>query len=546
MTPRRAPSLPAFLLLALVCVVASACERGPSRDSTEGDGPATAVAVLHRGNGADPGTLDPHLVEEGAAGQVVRDLYEGLTTEAADASLAPGVAESWEIDQGGRRIEFTLRRDARWSNGDAVVAEDFVFALRRALDPATGAPLAHMLLPIRGAAEVLAGVAATDALGVFALGPGTLVIELETPAPYFLYVLANPVAFPVHRETLAGHGRRFSRPGIKVSNGPYRLDEWVVQSHVRLVRNAHFHARDEVAIGEVVYHVTEDMVAEFNRYRAGELHMTFQVPVAQLRRARQHLPAEVRTDPYFSTYFLLVNLQSEAMRSLAVRQALSMGVDRDLLVEGVLGAGERPAYGFVPPGFPGYVGARHAWADWSPADRLAEARRLLLEAGYGPERPLKVQLHYNVGENHRRIAVAVASMWRESLAVEVTLVNLEWKALLQLRWDPGAWQLLRFGWAADYNDPFAFLELMSASQRQNVTGWSDPDYDALLTAANAAADPARRMELLASAETLLLADAPVIPIYYSVSRRLVSAEVRGFVANPLNRIQSRYLALDGR
>lgn len=522
-------------------ILISAC--GPANENAagaRGDG-RFSVATLQRGNGGEPDTLDPHLVEESAAGQIVRDLYEGLTTEGPDASIRPGVAESWETDAGGLRYTFVLRENARWSNGDPLVAGDFVAGFRRSLDPATAAPLAGKLLSIRHAAEVLSGTLAPDTLGVTALDDRTLQIELAAPAPYFLAILSNPVAFPIHRPTLLAHGTRFARAGTKVSNGPYRLAEWAVQSHVRLERNRYYHSAEEVAWPVVMYHVTEDMTSEFNRFRAGELDITFQVPAGQIEWSRRNLSGRLRTDPYLSTYFLLVNLTASAVGSREVRKALSLGVDRDLIAERVLGGGELPAYGFVPPGMPNYSGARYPWADWSMEQRVEEARRLLRRAGYDAGNRLSVELHYNTGENHRRIAVAIASMWRDWLDVDVELNHMEWKALMQLRGDAAGWQLLRYGWVADYLDAFAFLELMKSDHAQNTTGWRSVEYDSLLRDANSVSDAGERARILMEAEGVLLDDYPVIPVHFSVSRRLVSERVGGYMPNPLNRIQSRWL-----
>jgi len=530
------------VLLALSMAGLTAC--GEHGRSASGLSAAGSAGVLHRGNGGEPDTLDPHLSEESASGRIVRDLYEGLTAEAPDSSIVPGVARAWEVDAAGTTYIFHLREDALWSNGEPVTAADFVFALRRSLDPRTAAPLAEMLWPIRNARAISEQRLPVSELAVRAISPVTLVIDLESPTPYFLSLLANPIAFPVHQATLENHGRRFARAGVKVSNGPYHLTEWATQSHIRLDRNEYYWARDDVDIDTVLFHVTEDVTSEFNRFRAGELDFTFQVPHNQFHWSRENLGGQLKSDPYLSTYFLLLNFRSAGLDDVRVRKALSMAIDREVLAERVIGTGETPAYAFVPESMPGYPEIRYEWSAWPMAQRLEEARGLLTEAGYGADNPFRPSLHYNTSENHRRIAVAVASMWREQLGVEASVLNMEWKALMQLRRDSRGWQVLRFGWVADYADPNAFLELLTSGHGQNTLGWSNPAYDDTLARANMESDPDARAELLRKAEMLMLEDYPLIPIFFSVSKHLVSNRVHGYQANPMNRTYTRHLTIE--
>jgi oligopeptide transport system substrate-binding protein len=536
------PFLSALLTVAVALLVLSGCG-DPGGDAIVATG-AESATVLQRGNGGEPGTLDPHLAEESASGQIVRDLYEGLTAEAADSAIVPGVARAWELDAAGTSYTFHLREDASWSNGEPVVAADFVFALRRSLNPETAAPLAEMLWPIRNARAISEQRMPVADLGVRAIDSSTLVIELESPTPYFLALLANPIAFPVHEATLAEHGRRFARPGVKVSNGAYRLTEWMMQSHVRLDRNEHYWERDAVDIDTVYFHVTEDVNSEFNRFRAGELDFTFQVPNSQFHWSRENLGDQLKSDPYLSTYFLLLNFRSAGIDDVRVRKALSLVIDREVLAQRVVGTGERPAYAFVPDSMPGYPGVRYEWADWPMERRIEEARRLMTQAGYGAGKPFRPEFHYNTSENHRRIAVAVASMWREHLGVEASVLNMEWKALMQLRRDTAGWQVLRFGWVADYADPNAFLELLTSGHGQNTLGWSNPEYDRTLAEANLESDPVLRAQLLGEAEKLMLEDYPLIPLFFSVNKRLVRQNVRGYQANLMNRTYTRHLRID--
>ncbi len=537
-----APAVLALTALGLAaCGPAETPEPGARTTADEG-------VVFHRGNGAEPDTLDPHRSEETAAAAILRDLYEGLTTETADSTVVPGMAESWEISDDGLVYTFRLRENARWSNGDPVVAEDFAAGMRRSVDPATASTYAQMLWPIRNARAITEGRMAVDELAVSALEERVLRIELEKPAPYFLGMLTHSVTYPVHRPTLAEHGPRFARAGIKVSNGAYQLDEWVVQSHVRLRRNPYYHDLDNVQIDTVYFHNTEDVNSEFNRFRAGELDFTIQIPNTQIDSIRRNLADALHVAPYLGTYYFSINLSRPPFDDVRVRQALNMAIDRDIIVERVTGVGERAAYAFVPDGTANHVPVQFEWADWPVERRHTEARRLLAEAGYGPDNPLTLELLFNTSENHRRIAVAVASMWEQVLGVNASPLNQEWKVMLQTRRDLSAWQVMRFGWIGDYNDPFTFLEILQTGHGQNTVGWSNEAFDELAIEAQLERDLDARAALMAEAERVMLADHPLIPLYFYTSKRLVRPHVKGFQANIMDRHYSRHFRIerDGR
>lgn len=538
LTVRLAP-----VVLGLTALGLAAC--GPAETPESGTRMAAdAGVVFHRGNGAEPDTLDPHRSEETAAAAILRDLYEGLTTETADSTVVPGMAESWEISDDGLIYTFRLRENARWSNGDPVVAEDFAAGMRRSVDPATASTYAQMLWPIRNARAITEGRMAVDELAVSVLEERVLRIELEKPAPYFLGMLTHSVTYPVHRPTLAEHGGRFARAGIKVTNGAYQLDEWVVQSHIRLRRNPYYYDADNVQIDTVYFHNTEDVNSEFNRFRAGELDFTIQIPNTQIDSIRRNLADSLHVAPYLGTYYFSVNLSRPPFDDVRVRQALNMAIDREIIVERVTGVGERAAYAFVPDGTANHVPVRFDWADWPVERRHAEARRLLAEAGYGPDNPLRLELLFNTSENHRRIAVAVASMWEQVLGVRASPLNQEWKVMLQTRRDLDAWQVMRFGWIGDYNDPFTFLEILQTGHGQNIVGWSNEAFDTLAIEAQLERDLEARAALLAEAERVMLADHPLIPLYFYTSKRLVRPYVKGFEANIMDRHYSRHFRIE--
>ena len=537
-----------FLLPALLCCLLAGCgERAAA--PTAGAGPVGGAdgqeraqqQLLRKGNGAEPESLDPHRTESVAAANIERDLFEGLVLETEDGELVPGAAASWEASADGLSYRFHMRPDARWSNGDRLTAQDFEYSLRRSCDPATLNGYSSILFPILNAEAVVNGRLPPTALGVQALDAATLEIRLSGPTPYFLGLLTHSSAYPVHRPSVERYGEKFARPGNLVSNGAYRLEEWVIQSHIRLLRNRQYRDDAHTSIDEVWYYLIENDDAEVNRYRADELDMTEGVPFRQVRWLREQLPGELRIAPYLGTYYFGFNNTRPPFRdNLPLRLALSMAVDRDILTQRVMGTGEQPAWGFVPP-VVNYSGQRPAWADWTQEQRNTEARRLYHEAGYSEQHPLEVELLYNTDQNHKRIAGALAAMWKQTLGVRTKLLNQEWKVFLENRKRRVITQVFRSGWIGDYNDAYSFLQLLHSANGQNDPGYGNPAYDALLDQAAATADPTQRRALLEAAERQLLADQPLIPLYFYASKRLVKPWVGGYQPNLMDHHHSKDL-----
>ena len=526
---------PALALALLAVFAAGGCER-------TGPDPARGEVVLRRGNAGEPDSLDPQRSEEAFSRQIIRDLYDGLVDEGTDGELVPRAARDWTVSADGLVWTFRLREDGRWSNGDPVTAEDFVAGLRRAVDPAIASTSGGLLAPIAGAGPIIRGEAPPESLGVRALGEHELELRLDAPTPYLPGLLSSTFTYPVHRPSLAAWDGDFARAGRLVSNGPYRLAEWTLHARIRLERNPHY--AEPPPIGTVVYYPIEDTVAELNRYRAGELDLTAQIPHTRFRWVKEHLADELHVAPYLSTQFWMFNLRSPPLDDVRVRRALTMAVDRERLTELVTGLGEAPAYGLVPPGVANYRPQSFSWRDMPAEERVAEALTLLATAGYGPERPLAIEVRYNTDENLRRVATAVASMWRESLGVEATLLNEELRVMLARRQQPTQWQVMRLSWVGDYNDASNFLEILATDGAVSDTGFADPEFERLLDEAAGEIDPARRAALLEAAERIVLAQYPVLPLYFTVSKHLVKPWVRGFSGNVLNHVDTRYLSVD--
>ncbi|MCG8433667.1 MAG: peptide ABC transporter substrate-binding protein [Gammaproteobacteria bacterium] len=498
--------------------------------------------VLHRGNGLEPETLDPHRARGAETNNIIRDLYEGLTREGPRGEVLPGAAERWQVSDDGKTYTFFIREDARWSNGEAVTAHDFVAGFRRTVDPATGSHFATGLRMIRNVAEILSGDMPPEKMGVTALDDRRLRMTLNSPTPYLLQLLHHPSNYPVYMPSIEEHGDRFTRPGNNVSNGAYSISDWVVNSHITAKRNEFYWNSANVRIDEVYYHVIEDENSELNRFRAGELDTTRSIPVARYEWLRENMPEEVRVTPYLSTYFYGVNSEREPFKdNRELRQALSMAIDRDVIAEKVMGVGEVPAYGWVPPGIENYTSQVFSYKDLPRTERIAQAKQLYRQAGYSEENPLEVEIRFNTSENHRRIAIAVASMWKEYLGVEVELVNEEWKVFLQNRKQGKITEVYRSGWVGDYNDAYTFAEVMYSKHGTNDFGYDNPVYDALLNSIANETDMQERRRLLEQAERIVLTDHPIIPIYFYVSKHLVQQWVGGWEPNIIDHHLTQYL-----
>jgi oligopeptide transport system substrate-binding protein len=500
--------------------------------------------ILRRGNGPEPESLDVHGARSEAALTILRDLYEGLTAIGADGMPVLAAADRCDISPDGKIYRFHLRPAARWSNGEPVVAEDFVAAWGRLVDPHTGAQYADILQQVRGAAAITAGAAAPATLGVHADGSENLVVELTHPTPYFLSVLAHPATFPINRGSLAAHGRGFTKPGVMVSNGAFVFTRWDFGSHLVATRNAKYWNDAATQVDGVEYYSFADAATELRAFRTGQVDVTSTIPAAQVGWIKEHLGHMLHVAPQLAVYYLGLNLRKPPFdKSREFRQALSLVIDRERLVYSVTGAGEAAAYTFVPAQVFGYSPPLPDYAAWPMPQRIARARQLLREAGMAAHPP-SVELRYNSGELHSRIAIAVAQMWKDALGVNVTLRAEEFKVLLQ---DIGSGDVavFRASWVGDYNDAYGFLQVMQSGFGLNLPHYSNPDYDDLLERASDESDTARRRELLQKAEALMLADQPLIPLYFYVSKHLVDVRVHGWQDNAMNVVYSKNLAKIG-
>jgi len=511
---------------------------------------AASAVTLQLHNGGDPGSLDPHKVSGDWENRVVGDYIEGLVTDGADAEPIPGQAESWEISDDGLVYTFHLRDGIRWTDGEPVTAGDFVFALQRLMNPATASDYAYLQYPIKNAQAINSGeITDFDQLGVKAIDDKTLEITLEAPTPFFIEALTHYTAFPVPKHLVESLGDEWTRTENIVANGPYKVVEWLPGSYVHSVKNEDYYDAANVKIDEVYYHVLEDQAAALNRYRAGEFDILTDFPSDQYQWMQENLPGEAHVAPFLGIYYYVMNQEKAPLDDIRVREALSISVLRDVIGPDILGTGELPAYGWVPPGTGNYVDNAYMpeWASLSYDERVAKAKDLLAEAGYGPDNPMTLQLRYNTNDNHQRIAVAIAAMW-EPLGVKVELFNSE----VAVHYDAlraGDFQIGRAGWLLDYNDPSNTLDLLKTGIMQdgsmnwgnNYGRYSNDEFDTLLDQATTEQDLVARGELLAQAEKIAMDEFAALPIYWYVSKNVVKPYIEGFEDNAKDVHRTRWL-----
>ena len=497
--------------------------------------------VLRRGIGGEPASLDPGQAADIFSFEVIRDLYEGLATERADGAVVPGVAISWKIDTSGTQYTFQLRPDAKWSNGERVRADNFVEAWRRVVDPKRASPVADTLRCIAGAAAIIAGRMPPSSLGVTAVRDDLLLVKLEQPAPYFPQVLTHSATFPVYSDDTAK-----SHSASKwVSNGPYVLSSWTPGSNLKLKKNSSYWDRKNVQIRIVEYFTIPDENAEFQQYRAGQLDMTQSVPSSALDSVRAEHPDELLVAPFLATAYYALNLRSPYFASnLNLRKSLALAIDRKALEATILPFGQRPAYGFVPPETWNYDSQSWAWHGLSDSERIKEARRLYALSGFSADRPLHLKVLFNSNNSIKQVAIAIASMWKQTLGVDTALLDEEYRVFLDSRRDTSRWDVARLGWTADYNDAGNFLDTLRSSSPNNDARYDRPEYNELLDRAALTVNPSDRRLLLESAEKMMLSDYPILPIYFFSSKRLIKPYLKGATPNPLNRLYSKHLTIN--
>ncbi|UAY64529.1 oligopeptide ABC transporter substrate-binding protein OppA [Enterobacter bugandensis] len=499
--------------------------------------------TLVRNNGAEVQSLDPHKIEGVPESNVNRDLFEGLLVTDVDGHPAPGVAEKWE-NKDFKVWTFHLRKDAKWSDGTPVTAEDFVYSWQRLANPNTASPYASYLQygHIANIDDIIAGKKPVTDLGVKAIDANTFEVTLSEPVPYFYKLLVHPSVSPVPKSAVEKFGEKWTQPANIVTNGAYKLKDWVVNERMVLERNPQYWDNAKTVINQVTYLPISSEVTDVNRYRSGEIDMTYNnMPIELFQKLKKEIPKEVHVDPYLCTYYYEINNQKAPFTDVRVRTALKLALDRDIIVNKVKNQGDLPAYSYTPPYTDGMKLVEPEWFKWPQEKRNEEAKKLLAEAGYTADKPLTFNLLYNTSDLHKKLAIAVASIWKKNLGVNVKLENQEWKTFLDTR-HQGTFDVARAGWCADYNEPTSFLNTMLSDSSNNTAHYKSPAFDKIIAETLKVSDDAQRAELYAKSEEQLDKDSAIVPVYYYVNARLVKPWVGGYTGkDPLDNISVKNL-----
>ncbi len=546
---QRFRHLPVFVAAVIALFALAACGK-KSADSASAPTPAGAnnPMVWRVGNGSEPQDLDPQTVTGVPEHKLMMAFFEGLVAEdPKDLHPIPGLAESWEISADGLTYTFHLRANAKWSNGDPILAADLVESFRRIITPALASEYAYLVYNfVAGAKDYYEGrLTDFSQVGFKAPDDRTFQVILDHPTPYLLKIMAShyswwpvPIKVVTKFGALADKRTNWTRAGNLVGSGPFLLKEWTPNQKIVAVRNPYYWDAATVKLDGIEFYPTEDISTDERMFRTGQVDMTYELPNAKIDAYRRENPAALRIDPYLGVYFYRCNVTRPPLNDKRVRRALALALDRESLVKNVVRGDQQPAYAVTYPDVDGYTPRARLTGD------LAEARRLLAEAGYpGGKGCPKIELSYNTSENHRAIAEAIQQMWSKNLGVEVELQNQEWKVYLDLQHSEN-YMMQRGGWIADYVDPHAFLEIWETNSGNNNTKWSNAEYDQLLQQALAAKDNAERYEIYQKMDAILVDELPVIPIYYYTKVAALSPRVKGFYPTLLDNHPYKYISLE--
>ncbi len=521
------------LLHLIICSsLLSACSKEKSNVADASSNTNTPTRnTINISIGGEPPTLDPDLSGDSISSRVAHDFFEGLVSFDQKGEPIPGLAESWEISSDQKTYTFHLRKGIKFSDGTPITATDFVKSWQRFGDPKTGSPQNNMLEIVVNGAQIAKGQLPPSSLGISAPNQDTVVVKLTRPSEAFLYLLSNNQGFKVVPiKVIASKGAAWTEPQNIVTSGAYKMTEHVVNGYISAEKNPFYYAESTVKIPQVKYLAIADPNAEFNQYQANNVDITNSIPTDRYKEIKAAYPKELYTVQQDAIYFYDFNMmRPELKNNLKLRQALTMAVDRKILTQDILGQGQTELYSYVAPTVSNgkYANVKYEWANWTREKQIAEAKNLYAEAGYGPDHPLTLEISYNTLDSHKKIAVAIASMWKETLGVNVIAANMEWKTFILAR-QKGNYQVARDGWVAGKNitDYTNFMFLCNAPQ--NNTHYCNPAYDELIRDANYTLDPVQKQRMYSQAIMLSMNDYPILPLYQYTYSRLVKPYVKGY------------------
>ncbi len=535
--------------LLLMCCVAILCALfGCSRETPIER--ATQEKILLVGNAADPATLDPALAMGVAECRILNAIYEGLTrADTKTLEPLPASAKSWKISADKKTYTFQIDENAKWSDGSKVSAHDFLFAWRRAVNPALGAEYASLLFAIKNAKKINLGeIKEISKLGVKAISDNILEVELEKPLPYFLKLLYHPVYFPVNRTLVKkfnaelSRDGKWTRPEHSITNGAFSLTKWSINNRVSVRKNPHWRKAKDTRLNGVDFFPISNINTEDRAFRAGQLHITESISPVRIKATMRDMPNALRKDEWLGVYYYIFNTRKAPFNNPKVCRALSMSIDRRAIIETFLKAGQKEAFNFIPPNCENYKALPQSLTK----ENIEEAKKLLAEAGYpnGENFP-SFRIVYNTSEQHKPIAEAIQQMWQKNLGIKAELFNMSWPAYLDARRN-GDFEVMRASWIADFCAPEAFLEIYQSSSGLNHTGFSNSNFDKLLQSASNAKTKEERFAFLAQAEKILMDSSPIMPIYFYTKVYLISDMIKNWNTNPLNYINFSEVDLENK
>ncbi|MFH8134675.1 oligopeptide ABC transporter substrate-binding protein OppA [Pantoea osteomyelitidis] len=503
-----------------------------------------AKQELVKGNGDEVQSLDPHKIEGVPEANVNHDLLEGLVISDQQGHPVPGVAESWD-NKDGKVWTFHLRKEAKWSNGEPVTAQDFVYSWQRLADPKTASPYASYLQygHLLNVDDIIAGKKKPEELGVKAIDDHTLEVTLSEAVPYFYKLLIHPSMSPVYKPAVEKFGDKWTQPQNWVGNGAFKLESHVINERIVLVRNPQYWDNAHTVLNKVTFLPISSEVSDVNRYFSENgSDMTYNnMPIELFKKLQRENGKELHVDPYLCTYYYEINDQKAPFTDPRVRAALKLGIDRDIIVNKVLAQGQMPAFGFTPPATDGVDLLPPDWFKWTQEKRNEEAKKLLAEAGYTADKPLTFNLLYNTSDLHKKLAIAASSIWKKNIGVNVKLENQEWKTYLDTR-HQGNFDVARAAWCADYNEPTSFLNILLSDSSNNTSHYKSAAYDKAVHNALGAADDKARAADYQQAEQILDKDSAIVPVFYYVNARLVKTYVGGYTGkDPLDNVYDKNL-----
>jgi oligopeptide transport system substrate-binding protein len=491
--------------------------------------------ILNRGNGAETPTIDPQKVEDVQGNNIAQDLFEGLVRDDSNGKIVPGGASDWYVSKDGLTYTFQLRKNAKWSNGDPITAHDYVYGMQRLVDPKVASTYAFLFSDVKNADLINQGKEPISSLGVKAVDNYTLQIKLNNPTPYILEILAMRNSAPANKAAMEKLDNKFFQPGNLVSNGPYMLKYWKIGDKITLVKNPNYWNASKTIIEEVNFYPTQNLNSEEQMYHAGQIDLTNEISMDQFDKLKSKLGSEVHSNPYLSSYWFSFNMQKPPFKdNPKLRQALSMVVDRDIITNQVTRRGESASYDIVAKGAKNYKPFTYDWSYKPYKEKVEKAKKLYEEAGYSASKPLKITILYNTNENSKKLVLAVASMWKKELNVDVLVENQEWKVFLKSRQN-GEFEVAWDRWIADYNDVNSFSDLMRSESQMNNARYKNAKYDDLLKKATTELDLRKRQKILEDASSIVMNDYPIVPLYSAVTTHLVKKYVGGYSGkNPLD------------